>query len=346
MNDPFIAGVTGGVSGVNGRFQDKEWMAVGPDPGRGPQAQAIYLTWTDFPAINDPDPNTHIRFAKWTTGVTPQNLIAGKNIVTAISATGSFPVVDKNGNIYVFYEDLNGNFLGNTRAIRMVKSTDGGQTFSAPITVSDVTRAGDITLCGNTQRTAIVVSPTKVIRLMEFPSASIGPDGTIYVVWNDGVNKATTGIDVFLAYSRNQGATWTIRQVTNGVTDEFMPSVTANRKGAHIQYSKFGGTTIGIGDGRFALFMKNFTIAGGFTPEKMVSTVFSLVPDTRPNFDTSLNPCYMGDYNQIKSGPDNVLYHAWGDNRNNPVNGNNPDVFFIQTGKLKKKCWFSKLIKH
>jgi hypothetical protein len=54
----------------------------------------------------------------------------------------------------------------------------------------------------------------------------------------------------------------------------------------------------------------------------------------------------MGDYNQIISGPDNVLYHAWGDNRNNPVNGNNPDVFFIQTGKLKKKCWFSKLIKH
>lgn len=38
----------------------------------------------------------------------------------------------------------------------------------------------------------------------------------------------------------------------------------------------------------------------------------------------------MGDYNQVIIGPDNTLLHAWGDNRNDP-NGNNPDVFFIQT---------------
>ena len=326
MNNSFVAG----VGGVTNGFQDKEWMAVGRDSTGGFNAEAIYLTWTEFPPGAG---NVAIRFAKWTTGETPTVLIASKNLVTGAALQNSFPVIDSRGNIFVFYEDFNGSYIGVTREIRMVKSTDGGINFSTPITVSEVVRAStDVLTCGVFLRPVIRVTDNKVIRNQEAPHAAIGPDGTLYVVWNDGRNLATTGIDIYLAYSRDGGNTWTVRQVTNSATHQFMPSVIANCSGAHIQYSSFDGVS-GVGNGRFALFMKSFSVNRGVSSETRVSTVFSLVPDNRPtNFDDRVATCYMGDYNQIITGPGLSLYHSWGDNRNDPNNGNNPDVFFIQTG--------------
>ncbi|MDD7794377.1 sialidase family protein [Clostridium sp. 'White wine YQ'] len=320
MNTPFVAGE--GTSPTN--FEDKEWMAVGPDPSRGKFAEAIYLTWTDFS-----NNGTAIRFSKWVVGVTPTVLIASKTISPDNNVSGSFPVIGPDGTIYVFYEQITS---GVNRVIRMVKSTDGGTTFSPPTTVANLKIAANNVLgCG---RPAIQVTPTKTIRSNEFPHAAIGPDGMLYVVFNSGTGNTLPqpAINIYLAYSRDKGVTWVIRQITGNTAYAFMPSVIADNRGAHIQYSRFDGTS-GVGNGRFALFMRTFNIRRGLSAERMVSTVFSLVPDTNPNFDPGVANCYMGDYNQIIRGPGCSLYHGWGDNRNDIYNGNNPDVFFIQTGR-------------
>lgn len=326
MNNPFIAG-TGEHAGGH---MDKEWIAVGPDPARGRCAEAIYMPYNEFPPEGEED-DIKIRFTKLSTGVRPQTLIPPKTIVTSEYASGVFPVVDEEGNVYIFYEDANGDYLGPRHSIRMVKSTDGGETFSEPMVIANIgTARNAIVRCGGNRDNVIRVTRRKIIRMNEFPQAAIGEDGTLYVVWNDGRNIDTTGIDIYLAYSTDRGNTWHIRQITSTATHEFFPSVTTNSLGAHIQYSRFDGDK-GVENGRFALFMKAFSIKRGLSPERMVSTVFSLVPDTHPNFDPGIADCYMGDYNQIISGPKLTLYHAWGDNRNDPLNGNNPDVFFIQT---------------
>lgn len=150
-------------------------------------------------------------------------------------------------------------------------------------------------------------------------------------MWNDGVNLDIPGsIDIYLAYSRDRGENWEVVQVTNGPAHAFMPAVAADANGAHVQYSRFGGEQ-GVGDGTFALFMKAFSVEGGLGEERMVSSVFSPVPQNQPqNFDPGIAGCYMGDYNQIVPGPGLSLLHSWSDNRNSPE-GNNPDVFFIQT---------------
>lgn len=281
LNDPFTAG----VGEFPGGFQDKEWIAVGPDKNN-PGAEALYVTWTDFTATTDT-----IRFSKFSTGVSPTQLIASKTIVpSSVSGfnpvQGSFPVVDSQGNIFVFYEAFTPNPPNQPLlSIRMVKSTDGGDTFSQPIIVAPaVGPAANVFLnLSGVDRFAISVDrPTnsKVIRTSEIPQATVAPDGTLYVVWNDGLNFPAEAINIVLAFSTNGGDTWTPVPITNTDVYQFMPSVIFQCDEAQIQYSKFNDpqNVGGTGDGTFALFKKSFSIANGVSAETMVSNAFSLVP--------------------------------------------------------------------
>lgn len=331
VNTPITVG-QGSVSG----FQDKEWIAVGPDKNISGN-ESLYVTWTDFFASN----TNAIRFAKFSTGPNPTVQIASKIIVPSLTpgfngVQGSFVVVDNLGNIYVFYTAFDPNIpFPSNRSIKMVKSTDGGLTFSEPITVASpvISASTSILDCG---RPAIFVEGGRMIRMNEFPHAAVDSDRNLYVVWNGGTDATLTGtsdINVFLSYSTDGGATWNQVSVTTTSTHEFFPSVIYNCGEAHVQYSRFNDpqNVGGVGNKTFALFKKSFSILNGLSDESMVSTVFSPVPITNPNFDTVIADCYMGDYNQIIAGPGSTLYHAWGDNRFMLNSTNNPDVFFIQT---------------
>lgn len=335
MNPPQVVGQ--GQNPVNSALgdQDKEWIAVGPDANR-PGNEALYVVWTDFITPT----TTNIRFSKFRTGIVLAPIIPSKTIVVGGNnfISGSFVVVDKQGVIYVFYEEIAGGNIGRltigvpNRTIQMIKSTDGGNTFSAKVPVSNpfAAAATDTEICG---RPSIGVDNTRRIRMNEFPHATIGPDGTLYAVWNQGrVVGTTTFIDVFLAFSTDKGNTWNRVDVTpNNRPFSFFPSVAANAKGAHIQYNRFNDPAGvgGVGNGTFGIFMKTFSRITGLSPEKMISTRFSPVPVTNPSPDTA--NCYMADYNQIITGPGNSLLHSWGDNRNRLDGRDNPDVFFRKT---------------
>lgn len=319
---------------------DKPWAAVGPDANR-PGKEAIYIVWTDF---QNP---MHLRFTKLSTGANPQVLIPPKTLIQE-NNFGANVVVDKDGVVYVFYE----NRALTPRKLRLFKSVDGGFNFNnTPIEVSDITKAGTDVVqvtegSGIVNRDVIIVQQNrKYIRTFEIPQAAIGPDNVIYVVWNDGRNQATTGDDIYLNYSINKGDNWLQApiRITNNIAHEIQPSVAADCHGAHIQYTRFNSANnvIGIGDSTFALFKKTFSLECGLSAESMVTSSFSRVPDTglRPsgtgtiynNFDPGIAPFYMGEYNQVIIGPGNTLLHSWSDNRHDVINGNNPDIFFIQT---------------
>ncbi|MGG3469083.1 hypothetical protein ABES02_16575 [Neobacillus pocheonensis] len=211
----------------------------------------------------------------------------------------------------------------------MVKSTDGGVTFFNPIPmgnpVSPVKLINTNCNCTLCNQRAIVVTSSKQIRMNEFPQAAVGPDNTLYVVWN---SFETTSYDVRLAFSTDAGVTWNVRDIATSSFNEFFPSVAVNALGAHVQYARF------VDSLRFALFKRTFDpVTSTVSAETMLSTAIpaSFPPDTAPtNFDSGVNPCYMGDYNQIIAGPGTTLYHGWSDGRNRS-DGNNPDVFFIQS---------------
>lgn len=103
VRNPFVAGV--GRTTTN--FEDKPWITVGlvRDINRLGQ-EALYVTWKDFDFVNP----SRLRFSKWTTGCNPQPLIESKDVLIdgnpVIGMQGSFPLVDNDGNLYIFYEDF------------------------------------------------------------------------------------------------------------------------------------------------------------------------------------------------------------------------------------------------
>lgn len=59
----------------------------------------------------------------------------------------------------------------------------GGATFSAPVLVEFAGAAGNATGYGGEE--VIMVTPQRLVRNSTIPAAAVGPDDTLYVVWNE-----------------------------------------------------------------------------------------------------------------------------------------------------------------
>jgi hypothetical protein len=193
-------------------LNDKEWIAVDSHVS-SPFRDRIYVTWTRF--LFNPVHGNYVQspifFAysidHGVTFSTPTSIVGN-----VLYGQGSRPVVGPDGTLYVFWN-------GSTRhasldSIYVVKSTDGGATWSKPVSVSTL---ADIPGIGDT-----------AFRVNSFPAAAAAPNGDLYVTWNTEVKNdaATFGGDTDCAYfipgnhvsqchsvavyskSTNGGATW------------------------------------------------------------------------------------------------------------------------------------------
>ncbi len=167
-------------------LNDKEWIAV--DTGASSPFQGrVFVSWTRF--IFNPQNGAYkqspIMFAYSTDGgatfSNPELIVSN-----VIYDQGSRPVVGSDGTVYVFWEGS--TRLATFNSEYMVKSTDGGDTWSVPVAIAPVV---DILRPFNT-----------VFRTNSFPAAAIAPDGTLYAVWNSEANNAASvyGTDPVCAY--------------------------------------------------------------------------------------------------------------------------------------------------
>ena len=149
-------------------LNDKEWIAADTHP-TSPFRDRVYVTWTRFifSAGKGNYVQSPIFFASSSDG--GATFTAPTNIVGTVHYDqGSRPVVGPDGTVYVFFE-------GSTRFAQLnstyvVKSTDGGASWSTPIAVSTVS---DILGPANT-----------IFRVNSFPAAAAAPNGDLYVAWS------------------------------------------------------------------------------------------------------------------------------------------------------------------
>ncbi|MDE1852658.1 MAG: exo-alpha-sialidase [Thaumarchaeota archaeon] len=161
-------------------FNDKPWLGVDSHP-TSPFANNVYVSWTRF--IFNPFTGAYrqspISFVYSTDGgksfSTPQ-LISGN----VLYGQGSHIVVGPDGTVYVFWDGS--TRLASLDSIYMVKSTDGGRTFSSPVAVSTLV---DIPTPQYTQ-----------FRDNSFPAADITPAGELYVAWSTEVTNGQVTPDV------------------------------------------------------------------------------------------------------------------------------------------------------
>ena len=185
-------------------LNDKEW--IGADHfASSPFRDRVYVTFTRyiFNAHNGNFVQSPIFEAHSSDGgatfSAPQAI--GGNV---LYDQGSRPVVGPDGTVYVFFE-------GSTRlaalsSTYMVKSSDGGVTWSKPVAIAPLV---DVIPLANT-----------AFRVNSFPAADIDPTtGALYAAWSSQTSDATGGLcpartntgchaATFFSKSVDGGATW------------------------------------------------------------------------------------------------------------------------------------------
>jgi hypothetical protein len=171
-------------------FNDKEWIGVDSHSG-SPFQNNVYVSWTRFifNPVNGAYVQSPIFFVHSSDG--GATFSAPMSIVgNVLYDQGSRVVIGADGTLYVFWE---GSIrLASVNSIYMVKSTDGGVSFSSPVAVSPLI---DISTPKNT-----------VFRVNSFPAADISPSGSLYVAWSAEVDNGATSYGVNPACFGGPGA--------------------------------------------------------------------------------------------------------------------------------------------
>jgi hypothetical protein len=157
-------------------LNDKEWIAADWHVS-SPFRDRVYVSWTRFifNPINGAYVQSPISFVYSTDGgrtfSAPQN-ISGN----VLYSQGSRPIVGYDGTVYVTWD-------GSTRhgaldSTYIVKSTDGGVTWSKPIQVSTLSE--------------VIPLANTAFRVNSFPAGAAAPNGDLYVAWSTEVPNDNT----------------------------------------------------------------------------------------------------------------------------------------------------------
>lgn len=307
---------------------DKDAITAGRDP-RLASRDNLYVSWDDFVQDASGNLSTGLPVSTSTDHGQTWSLHYADKIVSDINSCsfaqylGAQPLVDPaNGTLYVAAEKIavdDPNCEGGQVAFSQVifKSTDGGTTFGAGVTVAQVTEASPTG--------ALELGPGMLVRTAEFPVLAVR-EGRLWMAWNDG---ATGHSHVRLATSTDGGASWAVSWATNGSGDEIQPALSVDGSGLHLAYYQRNA------DNTLDTVVADSTDRGAhFSATAITTRPFPGVP-TAPQFDPQVAGGYMGDYiSNVSDGTHQ--YFAWGDNRDritdftHPRGRNDPDVFFAR----------------
>jgi hypothetical protein len=218
----------------------------------------------------------------------------------AVGGRNAAPVVDRNGNLYVFY---------NTTGFIKVARPDGNGGYT-----------------NHTVAETVVLQrrPTEY-RAAIYPAAGVDSNGKLYVAWADGRNNGR-GNDILLASSANGGSTWSAPAVVNrdsGSADQLMPALSVGRDNV---------VTVAWLDNRNDVANVNYDVymarglGANFVSNVRVSNVSS-----NPYNDPRTQGTMIGDYFAVGSG-EGAVYVLWTDTRNA-----NQDIYMAPVPSLSTK---------
>ena len=310
------------VSSVSkANFDDHEWLAVDNKNPSSPFYGRVYVFWAVFCANCAGNGNVKLFVAhssdgglSWSNPVQVSG--ANSNIGQGFRETGQMAVAS-NGTVEAFWSE--NEDTTHTATVQVVAtSKDGGQTFSAPITISSVVdyplRGTPFDVVDHFNRV-----PGMSARVDCFPHPAADPSSTkVYVVWCDFAGGNGSG-DVKAAVS-SDGLTWTnlgvIAQVAN--RNAFFPAVGVAPDGT--VSVAFDALTAPPDNNPWKTGVQTYDVfyvelpkgATSFTTPIQVSTASSNPEASSYN---NLQEQFIGDYIGIVDGPTQATI-VWTDARN------------------------------
>jgi len=336
-------------------FDDKEWMTVDTWPG-SPHRDRIYVTWSGFESGPG---GAYLRSAIWFASSadggrtwSPAREISGSGpfCITQVSGPAnqcdedqfSVPAVAPDGTLYVAFENTNTAGPDFRSQYLVVRSSDGGMTWAGPFKVADlVDGVFDYPVAINGRQTLTDVQ----YRVNSAGNVTVGPDGTVYLVWSDNRigSTAATNTDVFLSTSTNQGVTWTTTpiNVSNAPGDQFFPWIAVAPNGTiNVAYYD-DGYDPGPGEVLLGMTLARSTTGGASWTYTTVHTALS-DPNHARWFSGATNgrTLFIGDYNGLAVDPTGRAHMNWTDLRLNvasnlqipPNRVRNENIFYATVG--------------
>jgi hypothetical protein len=183
---------------------DKEWITC-DNGATSPHRGSCYATYSDFRSLQLEFQASRDGGLTWEPQVAaPES--AGRKSIAGRWAPAPQPVVQPDGDLVVpFYDE---------DRVAAVRSTDGGRSFSAPVTVSP---------------TAFKATPG--LRAPPLPSAEVDKDGVIYLVWPDCRTRIACGRNDLVLSTSADGITWLPPSripASAAVADSVIPGVAAD----------------------------------------------------------------------------------------------------------------------
>ena len=331
---------------------DKEWIAV-DSHASSPFRDRVYVTWTRF--IFNPHNGRYVQspiaVAVSSDGgqsFTDPQLIVGN----VLYGQGSHPVVGPDGTVYVFWDAS--TRLAALDSIWVVKSTDGGRSWSKPVAISEIV---DILPVANTG-----------FRVNSYPAGDVAPNGDVYVTWSSLLSDATGGLcptrtnngchaTTLFSKSTDGGATWSAPAVAfplqdasnraavgypvtqpDGVTqlnapaarrvDTFFPALKVSPNGrVYISAyaadvvspwqscTTFGSPSLSGGNCKtLGPFINNARL--DYVVRDLTTDVAKIVTAHPINTRYFFRGTFFGDYTDIAAGSDDVFHAFWTDSNN------------------------------
>ncbi|MBO0840681.1 MAG: hypothetical protein J2O49_07670, partial [Sciscionella sp.] len=325
-------------------FNDKEWIAADYHSS-SPYRDRVYVTWTRFvfnpqngKFVNSPILEAHSSDGGKTFS-TPKAISANVHY-----GSGSNVLTGPDGTVYVFYDGA--TRLSTVDSTYMVKSTDGGDTWSTPVQVSPLAE--------------IDTPADTAFRVNSFPAAALASDGTLYSTWSTYLNDNATGVGsadfctgdakschAQSVYSRSTdgGAHWSAPAPVPGTNvgrtavgyagsgqnppaakpaDSVFPSVAAGQNGS-VYFGSYVGDVVSpwqscttystgsLGCTKLGPQVDNakldYVVS---TPAGAVRKASTAPINTRYGFQGT----FIGDYTDLAVGSDGVVHPLWTDTSN------------------------------
>ncbi len=327
-------------------FNDKEWIVTDNNPDSEFYGRT-YLTWSAFEFHDGAYASSPIFEAHSDDGgeswSETQEISGSNSALCTFQEAGpandcdenqfSVPTVAPDGTVYVAFEnsqnqakwEADGSF---DDQYLLVKSTDGGETWSSPSFIVDLEDGANdypTNVLGRQTLTGYQVRVNSAGNIVASPT-----DGKLYLVFSDnrnGVHNSSapvTNTDVFLMVSSNGGASWSGPMlVDSGAGDQWFPWVDVDPTTGNIGilYHDRGASNAAV---------YNTALAEG-TPGALVKTTVSTAPSNPTNSlffkagpgAAGCESCatFHGDYNNVSYGSDGVARMGWTDMRDFVTDG-------------------------
>lgn len=317
-------------------FNDKEWIVADNNPA-SPFYGRVYVTWSRFLSFS----GAYIESPIWEshsddgglTWSTAQE-ISGSSSTCTFQEEGaalecdedqfSVPTIGPDGTVYVAFENEQheaawepGDVFENQYLV--VKSTDGGVTWSPPVSVVDLEDGSldyPVNVNGRQTLSGLQIRVNSAGNVVADPNS-----GKLYLVFADNRNGThdsstpVTNTDVFVMTSQN-GTTWRGPfPITKAPKDQWFPWVEVN--------PVTGDIGVVYNDRTGSRILYNAVFATGNPAGSLATQTVSTTPSNpflSAFFRASISACqhcatFHGDYINVSYGSDGVAHLVWTDMR-------------------------------